>query len=318
MDNNGILIDSVYYRRWHNHSNLADSTKKGYEYHLKRFERFLLMSGMEAPLDFNKFYFNPVDNTFQPIDEVIIDEYILALKESGCSKGVLYQTIEVLRSFFSFLANYDMIESNVMSSYPNPYYERKLLNRALSYNQCLNLLNGAKKKDPFSKHYYLLLMVLLTCGLRANEIIHLRKEHINLESKVIYVEKGQKTKAASVHFPESVRNIFIHFFNHPKWLIWEKSGNHEVFFEDNQKLNHGSLQKIIDSIALKSKIKKKITAHQFRHTMATLMFESGIELSLISRQLRHRKLYTTLLYVCPNLQLGDDIERFTSQNKYFP
>jgi integrase len=49
-------------------------------------------------------------------------------------------------------------------------------------------------------------------------------------------------------------------------------GNQEDFFWDKQKFTHASLKKLINIFAKGANIERKITLHQFRHTMATLMY----------------------------------------------
>lgn len=44
-------------------------------------------------------------------------------------------------------------------------------------------------------------------------------------------------------------------------------------------------------------IEKKITTHSFRRSRATHLLENGMDLAIVSRFLRHKKLDTTIKYL---------------------
>lgn len=311
-----VLFDSDYYKKWLKHSGLRPATKKSYSSYLRRFQDYLIQIGFEGPLNFDSFYYNPSDDSYESIDVELIDGFVDYLIERKTTKTNLYRTIVSLKSFLCFLENHGYIANNPMRNYPNPFFERRLSNKAFSLKESTSLMKAANLLDPFSKHYLLLFSVLLICGLRASEIINLTKENINLDNNSINVVLGQKTSASSVHYPDSLKKLFLDFFSSPKWLEWEKEGNSTIFFWEGQILNRASLKKVINIIAKKAKFTREINPHQFRHTMATLMYNAGIELAIIKRQLRHSKLETTLIYVLPNIKTKKLVNEYAAKNDF--
>lgn len=99
--------------------------------------------------------------------------------------------------------------------------------------------------------------------------------------------------------PDSLVDELKRYLQHPSYHEWLKSGRREVFFENYRPLTKNSLNKIIKQLCQKALIQKNVSAHCFRHTTAYLMQCSGIDLSIIQRQLRHKKLSTTLRYLPP-------------------
>jgi hypothetical protein len=42
----------------------------------------------------------------------------------------------------------------------------------------------------------------------------------------------------------------------------------------------------------------------------------GIDMEVIKRQLRHRKLETTMLYIMPNIETGEILQEYINNNKF--
>lgn len=80
-----------------------------------------------------------------------------------------------------------------MKNYPNPYYERRIIDRSLSLEECQRLFQVALKADPFVRKYFTLILLMATTALRNREIIQQTFEQIDFDRRVIMVNKGQKT-----------------------------------------------------------------------------------------------------------------------------
>lgn len=63
-----------------------------------------------------------------------------------------------------------------------------------------------------------------------------------------------------------------------------------------RKMQNKTIQDAVDKIASRTNIDKNITPHVFRHTMATLAMENGIELGDLQQLLGHSNPSTTLRY----------------------
>jgi len=264
-----------------------------------KFEQYLSLD-FEGELDFDKFYYDTESETYRPIDTECIDGYIQFLKKRfQASKNTIFNNIVYLKHFFTLLHGLGMIKQNPMKNFPNPYYERRIIDRSLSIGECQRLFQVALKADPFVRKYFILFLLMTTTALRNREIIQLTLEQIDFKRRVIMVNKGQKTTSEVVYMPDSLVDELERYIYHPVVEGWLKSGHSEVFFENNHPLSKEVLNRIIRNFCLNAGIQKKVTAHSFRHTTAYLMQKSGIDIISIKRQLRHKQLSTTLRYVPP-------------------
>jgi integrase/recombinase XerD len=293
-------MNSTYFQLWEKHSPLADTTKKSYVYKLQQLEQFIIECGFEGEtVDFDSFY----SDTDEPIDKYFIDDFIE--NESGrISKSSLYITICALSHFFGFLFDLKLIKKNPMLHYPNPNYSLNKKDRSLSNEDCKKLLIASLKIDPFFKQYAVLFLLGITCGLRAKEIISLKRDQINFDRNSIFVYNGKNSKSIAVHMPTSTKKALYDYVNHPHWINWGNGNKQkEVFFFEESVLTYTNLRKMLDQISKTAQMDINITPHQMRHTMARMMFEKNIHLSIIQRQLRHKNVRTTIHYLppCPEL-----------------
>lgn len=302
-----LITNSQYYDTWYKHVRLKDSTKKNYTYALERFGDFLIWKGFSLrngeTLNFDRFYYSTKEDDYEPIDLQIFLDFVDYLKENK-SIHVVESSITALKNYFGFLEFMELIEENPLARFSGSFYERPLKNRALSEKQSKTLLEASYQADPFFKQWFVLILLLLTCGLRATELCKLRKSQIMFPLNTIVIDKGQKTFASSVHMTEALSEYLAEYLRHPAYTNWLGSEeDKEVFFYKDKPLTPHKLNKIIKSLVSQTSINRNVTCHDLRATMAYLLYTNGVNTRAIQSQLRHKKLATTLLY----LPIGDKL-----------
>ena len=117
-------------------------------------------------------------------------------------------------------------------------------------------------------------------------------EDIDSQSMIIRVRqgKGQKDRHAklSTHLLEILREYYREF--RPKtWLFPGKI--------PGESINRMTVNKVIEYLAQRAGLAKRVTPHSFRHAYATHMLDAGADLRTIQVLLGHRNLNSTAIYM---------------------
>jgi len=138
-------------------------------------------------------------------------------------------------------------------------------------------------KNKTQQRNNLLLEFLFYTGLRLSELANLK--HSDWQSNQLKIlGKGNK-----------VRYVFLP----PHLVAYIKSNCTDYFFTNNQgnKLSLRTIQQIIHDKVKQSGINKTISAHSFRRSFATNLYNRGGKLETIQKQLGHSSLDTTMAYI---------------------
>ena len=137
----------------------------------------------------------------------------------------------------------------------------------------------------------LLLMLAYSSGLRVSEVVSLKKEHIDLSRKAIYVQQGKGRKDRCTLLSEKAArfiNEYLALHNIKTWLFpGQNTSRH---------LSIRSAQYIFDKAIRHAKISKKVSIHSLRHAFATHLLENGTDIRYIQELLGHSSLRTTERY----------------------
>ncbi len=139
----------------------------------------------------------------------------------------------------------------------------------------------------------LIINVLLETGMRVSELAKLRKEDISWQRNCITtIGKGNKRRI----IPMSRKTMF--------YL--------SEYFKDNHKLSFGSrwIQKIVQRVAEKAQIMKKVSPHVLRHTFAVCYLHKGGNVRALQGILGHSHIQTTDVYLnYSGVRVLDDFKR---------
>lgn len=137
----------------------------------------------------------------------------------------------------------------------------------------------------------LMLSLLYGCGFRVSELINLKLNDLNFIEKTGKVQQGKGKKDRIFNIPEFLlEDLKIQAEK-------QKEFNKEFLFSGpNNKLSSRNIQKIVSLAAEKANINKSIHPHTLRHSFATHLLESGVDIRKIQELLGHSDLSTTQIY----------------------
>lgn len=201
-------------------------------------------------------------------------------KNREYSASSMNLAISAIKFFFKFILKKDDI-----NEHHRPHQNGRLP-VILSKEEVVKILS--MEKNP--KHR-LLLMLVYSSGLRVSEVVALKKEHIDLSRKVIYIRQGKGRKDRSTLLSEKAAPFlkeYYDFFEVEKWLFpGQPSSRH---------LSIRSAQNIFDKALRRTGIHKEISIHSLRHAFATHLLENGTDIRYIQTLLGHASIRTTERY----------------------
>ena len=165
-----------------------------------------------------------------------------------------------------------------------PRKSRKLPG-TLSREDVAALINGTENL----KHRTILALIY-SCGLRISEAIKLRKKDIDFDSRRIFIVAAKGKKDRYVSMSQKIHLLLKEYLDEYKpdyWLFEGLSGG-QYSARSIQTMFHRQLERAgVDAYA---------TVHTLRHSFATHLLESGVDLRFIQKVLGHESIKTTEIY----------------------
>jgi len=155
----------------------------------------------------------------------------------------------------------------------------------LSKQEVLAILRYTKNL----KHRAIIAMIY-SAGLRISELINLELNHIDIDRRQIIVKNAKGRKDRNVILAKSMIPLIKNYLN---------TYSPNFYFAEGQKglkYSAESIRAFLKRSCKYAQISKKVTPHTLRHSYATHLLESGIDLRYIQELLGHVKPETTMIY----------------------
>lgn len=212
--------------------------------------------------------------------------------------------LAVIRSLFSWMMDEEIIEISPFVKTKISIRQPKSLPKNVSQADISRIflyLKQALNKDhsAFQKHNLLTMQLafglMLTTGIRVSELCSIKKSDIELDDLTIRVTgKGNRDRIVFIA-NDNIRSLvegYTHWKEerllHTENLLTTYSGK-----DVSPSFIRYHLKKIIKECMQG----QRITPHMFRHTAATSLLESGVDLRHVQKLLGHSSINTTVLYV---------------------
>ena len=218
----------------------------------------------------------------------------------GVSRRTSARRLSALRGYYDYLHMLGMVEMNPFRSVSSP-------KTPVTYPKALYLAEiealfeaNAKREDPLAKRDQAILELLYASGMRASELVNFAHSQIDWRSRMILVY-GKGKKERNVPFGPSADKAMRAYLNETRPLLLAKNKSPRrpnAFFLSNQgkQLTVRGLEYILSTIEQKTGQFLGLHPHEFRHSFATHLLESGADLRLIQELLGHETIDTTQVY----------------------
>ena len=143
---------------------------------------------------------------------------------------------------------------------------------------------------PNLKHQTALTLIY-SCGLRRSELINLKLCHLDSKRRTLSVINGKGQKDRVLPVSEKMMQIIIKYYKMYKPTVYLIEGQVK-----GQKYSETSLENIFHKYLGMIYKDHKFTLHCLRHSYATHLLESGVNLRYIQELLGHKSSKTTEIY----------------------
>jgi len=213
--------------------------------------------------------------------------------------GTMNERIKRLKALLRWGYQNDLIDTDItgkLSLFHDIPHADKIADKFMTAAEYRKVIKGMERTD-----YRLLTQFLVLSGLRYGEAAALDKADVDTESRYIHISKtyDSETKTVTMAKTEtSVRDVYIQQELLPvcrqiNVLMGERKVLHRCrsakFFHNQQGriVPYFTYAKYLRDVTQEI-IGRQITPHTLRHTHASLMFEQGVPLDVISRRLGHK------------------------------
>ena len=209
----------------------------------------------------------------------------------GISASSRARKLSAIKSFFKYLTvRTKQLTENPVADLEYPKM-RKSLPKYLTFEESSALLKAVSGANE--KRDYAILMLFLNCGIRRSELVGLNLTDV-YEDRIRVVGKGNKERF--VYFGSACRKaIDAYLVERNKKVL---SDNRALFgSRDNNRISVTAVHRLVKKALLQAGLDStQFSAHQLRHTAATMMLSGGVDVKTVQEVLGHENLNTTQIY----------------------
>lgn len=276
--------------------NLSQKTLKAYGTDLRQMREFFARS--HAP------------DAVVLIDRSHLRDYIRHL-HTVLAERSLKRKVATMKSLFHFLEREDAIAVSPFRKMDVRIREARRLPRTVPIDQIARLfrhvyaardaaLEGSPRRAALVRDLAVL-EALFATGARVAEVCSLTPDDVDLaRGRIRILGKGARERIVQLCHPEALaalhayRDAAAHLGS--SWFFSTRSG---------ARLSEQSVRAILRRHTAAAGLALHVTPHMFRHSVATLLHEDGVDIRYIQHLLGHRSIATTQIYT----EVGETSQR---------
>ena len=235
--------------------------------------------------------------SFQEVTPAHLRDYVAGLQAKKLAAKTVGDRVTILKRFFGYLAAEGQLPSDPSLRLPLPKLGKRLP-KALSLQEMRAFFAAIKSTSDLARRDRILFELMYAAGLRVSEAVALRLQDFDFaDSSVKVVGKGNQERRIYLK-PDLLRRLqsFIRTAQITEFLFRGYDEGH---------LNRRSVELRIKRYATAAGIKRPVTPHTLRHSIAVHCLQGGAPVSFVQALLGHASLATTGKY----LQLTDEMAK---------
>lgn len=227
------------------------------------------------------------------VTAALIRRYLVGLQDRGLKDTSQHAAARAIRRYLRFCAEEQYIEQ--VPRFAMPKLSKKI-QAVLTIEQTQALVKACRSNRDRA-----LILVALDTGMRAEELVSLTPDNIDITRGAIVVRGGKGQKDRYVHIGIKTRRALIrHLSSRRQRQAGKALWPHQY---TGEALTKWGIRELCDRLS--ERLGFKFTPHTLRRTAATLALKAGMPLPMVQAMLGHENLSTTERY----LAFSDDDRR---------
>lgn len=239
------------------------------------------------------------DDINKPFDKITAFDILhwLADEQKSLKLSSVDNYRNMLAAMFSWMQSTGIISDNPMKNIKSIKHSDPI---KTSFNPVeIDALRSACKKDIER----VILELLLTSGVRCEEMCSLKWDDINFVTKDIYVIEGKGRKSRITLMDDVARKYLLKYRSD---LKYQSEYVFPVLYGEKIKpRTKNSVWRILKELAARAKV-ENVHPHRFRRTCATILYKRGLDIRMIQKLLGHSSINTTMIYIDTDVELLRD------------
>ncbi len=219
------------------------------------------------------------------INQSLIERYMKFCLSRGNKNITINKRIGMLTAMFKRTANAGLI---TMPEYTiTKLKEAKAKIEVIQKEDVMKILN---RIDSMKLSHQVIIYILLSTGIRRNEVVNIKIHNIDFKNKSIYLEHTKSGKPRYCYFGEKLESLL------KLQIAKAVPGNPYLFPSGTGHINKQTVSGFL--YYLKQKLNIDIlSSHKFRHLYATQLLKNGADIYTVKELLGHEKLENTQRYL---------------------
>lgn len=276
---------------------------------------------LEIDLNYSKNTISTYENSLNQLDK-FINKDLLKLSSNDIEKFIMNLNLEPssisnylssYKAFYNYFIKLGKIKDNPVDTIDTPKLIKKLPTY-LTIDEIDKLLD-IEIIDAFSARNKSILELLYSSGLRISELINLEFKNIDLNDCIIRVMgKGSKERIVPIN-DVAIYYLKKYVKDYRHLLVKNEQNNYIYLNNHGKKMTRQGVFKMIKKQTSLCGIKKDVSPHTLRHSIATHMLLNGANLRIIQEFLGHSDIGTTQIYThLTNQKLKSDYMEYFPRN----
>ncbi|MEA3446464.1 MAG: tyrosine-type recombinase/integrase, partial [Bacteroidota bacterium] len=228
----------------------------------------------------NSYKSNSLEQINNFADSTINDYHYQMQQSNSLSISAINQSVSAINLYFNNVQKRGIKTDKLIRP-----QKGKTMPQVYSNNEMQKIIRAT----DFIKHKAIIMM-LYSSGVRVGELLNLKPSDILSDRKLVFVKGGKGMKDRYTILSQKALAILREYYKEckPKEYLFEG--------QFGGKYSASSVRNMLEQKIEKAGVVKKGAAHTLRHTFATHLLESGVDIRIIQALLGHASSKTTEIY----------------------